>query len=106
MREIAGVDPRLAVRWSSRRRDIDARRRRCCRRLFQAEHGRPPTPVEAIALAQQANLETRGPKHEPRSHAEQRAAWRAEAIADTRLPRQAVDTMLDRTLDRHRGTRP
>ena len=31
------------------------------------DHGRPPTPVEAIALAQQATLETRDAKHEPRT---------------------------------------
>ena len=37
--------------------------------------------VEASALAQQATLETRQAKHEPRSFAEQRAAWRAEAAA-------------------------
>jgi hypothetical protein len=33
-----------------------------------------------VALAQQANLETREAKHEPRSEAEQRATWRAEAV--------------------------
>lgn len=33
-----------------------------------------------MALAQQANLETREAKHEPRSEAEQRATWRAEAV--------------------------
>jgi hypothetical protein len=41
---------------------------------------RPPTEIEAIALAQQATLETRPGKHEPRSFAEQRAAWRAQAL--------------------------
>ena len=46
---------------------------------FQADHGRPPTPVEALKLAQQATLETRDAKHEPRSEAQQRATWRAEA---------------------------
>ena len=49
------------------------------RRSSRTDHGRPPTAVEAIALAQQANLETRQGKHEPRSLGEQRAAWRAEA---------------------------
>src|SRR4030095_6540051 len=46
---------------------------------FQRDHGRPPTPVEALQLAQRATLETREAKHEPRSLAQQRAAWRAEA---------------------------
>jgi hypothetical protein len=32
---------------------------------------RPPTPVEALHLAQQATLETRDAKHEPRSLTEQ-----------------------------------
>ena len=46
---------------------------------FQTTHGRPPTPIEAIQLAQQATLETREAKHEPRSLAEQRTAWAAQA---------------------------
>ena len=40
--------------------------RRACR-AFTAEHGRAPSRVEQIQLAQQATLETRDPKHEPRS---------------------------------------
>ena len=48
---------------------------------FQHDHGRPPTPVEALHLAQQATLETRDAKHEPRSLAEQRATWLNEAAA-------------------------
>ena len=48
---------------------------------FQNDHGRPPTPVEALHLAQQATLETRDAKHEPRSLAEQRATWLREAVA-------------------------
>ena len=48
---------------------------------FQTDHGRPPTAVEALQLAQQANLETRDAKHEPRSEAEQRRVWLAEAAA-------------------------
>jgi ATP-dependent exoDNAse (exonuclease V) alpha subunit len=48
---------------------------------FQDDHGRPPTPVEALQLAQQATLETRDPKHEPRSLAEQRTTWLNEAAA-------------------------
>ena len=47
---------------------------------FQHDHGRPPTPVEALQLAQQATLETRDAKHEPRSLVEQRTAWRAQAV--------------------------
>ncbi len=78
IREIVGVDPALNQRWSTRRQSIEARRRDLAAR-FQADHGRPPTPVEAITLAQQATLETRDAKHEPRSLAEQRTAWRTQA---------------------------
>jgi DNA primase catalytic core len=46
---------------------------------FQATHGRPPTPLESVQLAQQATLETRQGKHEPRSLAEQRNTWAAHA---------------------------
>ena len=80
IREIVGVDPRLNERWSSRRALINARRGELAVQ-FQADHGRPPTAVEALQLAQQATLETRDAKHEPRSYAEQRATWLDEAAA-------------------------
>jgi conjugative relaxase-like TrwC/TraI family protein len=80
IREIVGVDPRLNGRWSTRRAHIDARRGELAIR-FQHDHGRPPTPVEALHLAQQATLETRDAKHEPRSLAAQRATWLSEAAA-------------------------
>jgi conjugative relaxase-like TrwC/TraI family protein len=80
IREIVGVDPRLNQRWSTRRAHIEARRGELAIR-FQHDHGRPPTPVEALHLAQQATLETRNAKHEPRSLAEQRATWHHEAAA-------------------------
>jgi hypothetical protein len=47
---------------------------------FQSAHGRPPTSVESLQLAQQATLETRQAKHTPRSLAEQRKAWFAQAV--------------------------
>ena len=78
IREIVGVNPALNQRWSTRRQSIEVRRRDLTA-TFQADHGRPPTPVEAIALAQQATLETRDAKHEPRSLAEQRTAWQAQS---------------------------
>jgi conjugative relaxase-like TrwC/TraI family protein len=80
IREIVGVDPRLNERWSSRRALINARRGELAVQ-FQTDHGRPPTAVEALQLAQQATLETRDAKHEPRSYAQQRATWLAEAEA-------------------------
>src|SRR5829696_5453595 len=80
IREIVGVDPRLNQRWSTRRAHINARRGELAVQ-FQAEHGRPPTPVEAVHLAQQATLQTRDAKHQPRSLAEQRTTWMNEASA-------------------------
>lgn len=78
IREIVGIDPAINERWSSRRAAIEARRNELVAE-FQASHHRPPIPAEAIALAQQATLETRQAKHEPRTVAEQRAAWRRQA---------------------------
>src|SRR5215218_8055529 len=80
IREIVGVDPRLNQRWSTRRAHIEIRRGELAIQ-FQNDHGRPPTPVEALHLSQQATLETRDAKHEPRSPAEQRATWLTEATA-------------------------
>jgi hypothetical protein len=80
IREIVGVDPRLNQRWSTRRARINLRRGELAIQ-FQNDHGRPPTPVEALHLAEQATFETRDAKHEPRSLAEQRATWFGEAAA-------------------------
>ena len=80
IREIVGVDPRLNQRWSTRRAHINVRRGELAIQ-FQERAGRPPTPVEALHLAQQATLETRDAKHEPRSLAEQRTTWLNEAAA-------------------------
>jgi conjugative relaxase-like TrwC/TraI family protein len=108
VREIVGIDGPLPRLWSSRRRAIEVRRSALALQ-FQADHGRPPTTVEAMSLAQRANLETRQAKHEPRSHAEQRASWRAQALAalggEERL-RAYLDGVLRGTRGRpHRPTR-
>ena len=76
VREIEGIDPRLAAAWSRRNRAIEARRRELAA-AFQADHGRPPTAGEAVGLGKQAWSETRQAKHAPRAEADQRAAWRA-----------------------------
>ncbi|MBU4188881.1 MAG: relaxase domain-containing protein [Actinobacteria bacterium] len=78
VREVVGLDPALLHRWSARRQRIVARQAELAT-AFQRDHGRPPTPIEAISLAQQATLETRQAKHEPRSLDEQRTAWREQA---------------------------
>jgi conjugative relaxase-like TrwC/TraI family protein len=104
IREIVGVDPRLNQRWSTRRAHIEARRGELAVQ-FQHDHGRPPTPVEALHLAQQATLETREAKHEPRSLAEQRATWLNEAATLLGGP-DAVKSMVQTALAPHRETAP
>jgi conjugative relaxase-like TrwC/TraI family protein len=96
IREIVGIDPELCEAWSRRRADIVARQRELTRD-FRDAHGRTPTPVEAVALAQQANLETREAKHEPRSLAEQRTTWRGQAVDVLGTP-DAVDRMVQAAL--------
>ena len=104
IREIVGVDPRLNQRWSTRRAHIEARRGELAIQ-FQNDHGRPPTPVEALHLAQQATLETRDAKHEPRSLAEQRATWLSEAAAVLGSP-EAVVSMVRTVLTPPAETAP
>ncbi|MDQ4112082.1 MAG: relaxase domain-containing protein [Actinomycetota bacterium] len=79
VREVVGVDPRLAAAWSSRNRHIEARRRELAAD-FQDAHGRPATAGEAVGLTQKAWADTRRAKHAPRSEAEQRETWRSEAV--------------------------
>jgi len=67
----------LLQRWSSPRAAIEARTAELSKQ-FQATHGREPINVVAIALAQQATLESGEGKPEPRSLAEQRHTWRTE----------------------------
>ena len=79
VREVAGVDTRLIQLWSTRRREISARAGELAN-VFYNEHGRPPTPAERQDLYQQATLNTREAKHEPRSRNEQRALWWQQAV--------------------------
>jgi conjugative relaxase-like TrwC/TraI family protein len=97
VREIVGVDPALNQRWSTRRVLIKDRQGVLASR-FQRDHGRPPTPVEALQLAQQATLETREAKHEPRRLAEQRAAWHTQAAGTLGGP-DAVQNMITDALN-------
>ncbi|MGH8880105.1 MAG: AAA family ATPase, partial [Stackebrandtia sp.] len=92
IREVVGVDPALNTQWSKRRESINARRAELATQ-FQRDHGRPPTPLEAIDLAEQANLETRDAKHEPRTTAQMRKVWHDEAIT-TLGSAQAIDAMV------------
>ena len=74
VREIVGIDPDLCQHFSKRRASVEQRRSTLVAE-FQRTHGRPPTPVETMQLAQQATLETREAKHEPRTITEQREVW-------------------------------
>jgi conjugative relaxase-like TrwC/TraI family protein len=96
VREIVGIDERLTARWSARRAAIQTRRGELAAD-FQRVHGRPPTPVESLKLAQRATLETRDAKHEPRSLIEQRQAWLAQGCEVLGGP-QAVQTMVHTAL--------
>ncbi len=104
VREIVGVDPVVNQRWSSRRVLIKNRQGELAAR-FQRDHGRPPTPLEAVQLAQQATLETRDAKHEPRSLAEQRTTWHTQAAA-TLGEHQAVQAMISKALNPISTTSP
>ncbi|WP_341925243.1 MobF family relaxase [Nocardioides psychrotolerans] len=97
VREIVGVDLDLNRRFSKRRISVEDRRK-VLAAAFQATHGRPPTPVETIQLSQQATLETREAKHEPRSLAEQREAWHREAVEVLGTP-QRVKQMVHGALN-------
>jgi len=87
----------LNARWSARRASIETRRA-VLAADFQRIHGRPPTPVESLQLAQQATLETRAAKHEPRSLAEQRTAWFDQAVDVLGGP-DAVQSMVEQALN-------
>jgi hypothetical protein len=104
IREIVGVDPALNHRWSTRRVLIKDRQGELAAR-FQRDHGRPATPIEALKLAQQATLETRDAKHDPRSLAEQRATWHTQA-AETLGGPEAVAAMINKTLNPPSAPRP
>ncbi|WP_433678187.1 MobF family relaxase [Nocardia sp. CA-119907] len=80
IREIVGIPTGLIEAWSRREAAIKERVGELAAR-FQHRFDREPTPTEMYALAQQATLETRPPKHHLRSLAEQRSTWRAQAMA-------------------------
>ncbi|MFT9656092.1 AAA family ATPase [Mycobacteroides abscessus] len=100
---MVGVSTELMARWSSRRQAIEARTAELAKQ-FQVDHGREPTNIEAIALAQQATLESREAKHEPRSLAEQRQTWRVEAI-EVLGSQRAVTRMIGQSLSAARRRR-
>jgi DNA primase catalytic core len=104
VREIRGVSTTLTRWWSGRRVAIEARQAEIAAE-FQQRFGRPPTAVEATALAQQATLETRDAKHDHRSESEQRSTWRAAADDVLGDPAE-VDEMCARVVGRRNAGLP
>ncbi|WP_280483942.1 MobF family relaxase [Nocardia farcinica] len=96
VREIVGVDARLARYWSQRQAQVVKRLDRLSID-FQRTHGREPTPAEMYTLNQRAVLDTRAPKQH-HTHAEQRQTWRAQAIT-VLGGRPALENMLATILD-------
>ena len=92
VREIVGVDPRLARFWSKRRHVITARQEQLAAD-FATTHGRTPDFAEQTRLFAQATTDTRQRKHAPRSEHEQRAAWWGDA-ASVLGGDQAISAML------------
>ncbi len=90
--EIAGVDPALAKRWSTRRAQVVGTTGQLVAQ-FETEYGRLPTPEERLELSQWATLDTRPDKHEPRSEHDQRLTWKGEATAV--LGPGGIERMLD-----------
>ncbi|WP_327116634.1 relaxase domain-containing protein [Nocardia sp. NBC_01730] len=80
IREIIGIPTPLIQAWSRREAAIKVRLGELAAD-FQHRFGREPIPGEMYDLAQRATLQTRPAKHQLRSLAEQRASWRAEAVA-------------------------
>ena len=86
VREITGIPTELLDLWSTRRSAIEHRVGQLAKD-FQTQHRREPTAVELLALSQQATLETRHAKHEPRSLAEQRHTGAPKPSGARKLPR-------------------
>ena len=92
VREIAGVPAELVKRFSSRRVAIETRLG-SRPKAFQNESMAASPPLGILELSQQATLDTRVAKHEPRSLGEQRQAWRTEAAGSPSRVRE-VDAMV------------
>ena len=107
VREVVGVDTDLAHEWSKRGRAIRSSTAKLAAK-FEADHGREPTALELLDLSQQATLSTRASKHAARSRAEQRATWRADAVAvlgsDAAVEQMVSTALSQRIPDREQVT--
>jgi hypothetical protein len=89
VREVDGISAEVNRRFSARRSAIETRVGELAK-ACQNQHGREPTVTEFIALSQQATLETRAAKHEPRSLGEQHVGFGfsfAAAVVKVRFDR-------------------
>ncbi|WP_433664728.1 MobF family relaxase [Nocardia sp. CA-128927] len=104
IREIVGIPAALLSAWSRRDTAITTRLGQLAAQ-FQQHLGREPTPGEMFDLAERATLQTRPTKHLLRSLAEQRRAWRAEAL-QLFGGREALSRMVSAALNPSRTRRP
>src|SRR5699024_3095604 len=97
VREIVGVDQRVREEFSSRRADIEAAYAALLED-YRAAHGRDPDKAMQYRLAQQATLDTRGPKQDPQPLRQRVQQWRSRA-AEVLGDQEAVAAMVDATMD-------
>ncbi|MFF0818377.1 MobF family relaxase [Rhodococcus sp. NPDC003318] len=94
--EIAAIPEQIRELFSSRRTEIEVRRDELVAE-YRAKHERMPDARAMYSLYQQANLDTREGKAEPKSLAEMRAQWRTRA-AEILGSEQAVDHVVTAAL--------
>ncbi|REE02273.1 MobF family relaxase [Citricoccus muralis] len=88
--ELAGVPDSLIAEFSTRSRDIEARKDQLVAE-WVATHGRQPTAAIVLQLRQQATLETRTPKEDQSlSLAEKMVGWRERSLATGHDPATVV----------------
>ncbi len=104
IREIVGMATDLLESWSQREAELIAYLGELTI-AFQRQHGRAPRPDEMYRLNQQATLDTRPAKKLQRSLAEQRAAWREQAIR-VLGSEAALEGMLAAALQQRAAPRP
>ncbi len=93
VREVAGVPDELIRHFSKRRAAIEDRYRDLASQ-YRLIHGREPPREAQLKLAQQATLESRDAKPEPRTLAEQLTSWRDDA-GRVQLPSAYVDDFVE-----------
>lgn len=97
--EINGIPKDLCEKMSRRRAAIEVRQAQLTSE-FKKTQGRIPTSSEQAKLGQQATLETRPAKKEPKTFSEQRTLWHKEAthcLGD----KQTINDVLAKTINRN-----